>query len=187
MPDNRMAATIGVSVHTTHNRGPSGDALYGERPSSLPAGWNAWLKPAAVPGLFRLPPMRPVPHVRHPEIVIMRCLLVDDNTAVLEIARGRLARDGVTVPGTASCSAEAVRQAAALRPDVAVVDIGLGAENGFDLARDLATQGITVIMTSTGAEDDYADLVAVSPVAGFLAKAELSAAGILRILGSSFA
>ena len=44
-----------------------------------------------------------------------------------------------------------------------------------------------MIMTSTGAEDDYADLVAVSPVAGFLAKAELSAAGILRILGSSFA
>jgi DNA-binding NarL/FixJ family response regulator len=131
--------------------------------------------------------MRPVPHVRHPEIVIMRCLLVDDNTAFLEIARGRLARDGVTVTGTASCSAEAVRQAAALRPDVAVVDIGLGAENGFDLARDLATQGITVIMTSTGAEDDYADLVAESPVAGFLAKAELSAAGILRILGSSFA
>ena len=115
----------------------------------------------------------------------MRCLIVDDSTAFLEGARSLLARDGVTVTGTASCSAEAIRQARAVRPDVAVVDIGLGAENGFDLARDLATRGITVIMTSAGAEDDYADLIADSPVAGFLAKADLSVPGIRRILGSS--
>jgi DNA-binding NarL/FixJ family response regulator len=115
----------------------------------------------------------------------MRCLLVDDNTAFLETARSLLARDDVTVTGTATCSAEAMRLAGALRPDVAVVDIGLGAEDGFDLARDLAARGIAVIMTSTGAEDDYADLIAGSPVAGFLAKAELSAARIRRILGYS--
>jgi len=113
----------------------------------------------------------------------MRCLLVDDNTTFLETARSLLARDGITVTGTASSSAEAVRQATALRPDVAVVDIGLGAENGFDLARELVSRGITVIMTSTSAEADYADLIADSPVAGFLAKTELSAAGIRRILG----
>jgi DNA-binding NarL/FixJ family response regulator len=129
--------------------------------------------------------MRSVRDVRHPETVIMRCLLVDDNTAFLETARSLLDRDGVTVTGTASSIAEAVMRADALRPDIAVVDIGLGTENGFDLARDLALQGITVIMTSTGAEDDYADLIAESPVAGFLGKAELSVAGIRRILGSS--
>lgn len=137
----------------------------------------------AVGCLFRLPAMRPVPRLHDPELVMMRCLLVDDNTTFLETARSLLVRDGVTVAGTASCSAEAVRLASALRPDVAVVDIGLGAENGFDLASDLAGRGITVIMTSTSAEADYADLIAESPVAGFLAKAELSAAGIRRILG----
>ena len=121
--------------------------------------------------------------MRHP--VAMRCLLVDDSSAFLETARALLARDGVTVMGTASSGAEAVRLASALRPDVAVVDIGLGPENGFDLARELATMRITVVMTSSAAEDDYADLIAVSPVAGFLAKAELSAAGIRRLLGSS--
>ena len=135
--------------------------------------------------LFRLPAMRPMPRSRNLELVSMRCLLVDDNTTFLETARSLLARDGVTVAATASCSAEAVRQATALRPDVAVVDIGLGAESGFDLARDLASRGITVIMTSTSAEADYADLIAESPVAGFLAKTELSAAGVRRILGSS--
>ena len=43
-------------------------------------------------------------------------------------------------------------------------------------------QGPTLIMISTDAREDYADLVAESPAAGFVAKAELSAAAIYRIL-----
>ena len=115
--------------------------------------------------------------------MITRCLLVDDNAAFLETARSLLTRDGLMVTGTASSGAEAMRQAGELQPDIALVDIGLGAENGFDLARDLAARGIAVIMTSTRAGDDYADLIAESRAAGFLAKAELSAAAILRLLG----
>ena len=34
----------------------------------------------------------------------------------------------------------------------------------------------------TGAEADYAELIAESPAAGFLAKSELSAPGISRVL-----
>ena len=115
----------------------------------------------------------------------MRCLLVDDNRTFLETARSILGRQGVAVAGTASSTAEALRQASVLRPDVAIVDIGLGGESGFDLARDLATWGIAVILTSTSAAADYADLIADNPAAGFLPKAELSAAGIRRILGHS--
>jgi DNA-binding NarL/FixJ family response regulator len=115
--------------------------------------------------------------------VIVRCLLVDDNAAFLETARSLLARDGLTVTGTATSSAEAMRQAGELQPDIALVDIGLGAENGFDLARDLAARGIAVIKTSTRPGDDYADLITESQAAGFLAKEELSAAAILRVLG----
>ncbi len=118
----------------------------------------------------------------------MRCLLVDDNAAFLSSARTLLGRQGVTVVGTASTSAEALRLAAALGPDVVLVDISLGDENGFDLARRLAESNgdgaaMAVIMISTSAESDYADLVAESPAAGFLPKTELSAAGIQRILG----
>jgi len=124
----------------------------------------------------------------------MRCLLVDDNAAFLSSARALLDRQGVTIVGTASTSPEALRLAAALRPDVVLVDIALGEENGFDLACRLAESSagnrgdgngaaMTVIMISTAAESDYADLVAESPAAGFLPKAELSAAGIRRILG----
>jgi two-component system, NarL family, nitrate/nitrite response regulator NarL len=114
--------------------------------------------------------------------VPMRCLLIDDNTTFLEAACSLLDRQGVTIAGIASSTAEALRQASALRPDVAVVDIGLGGESGFDLARHLAAAGIAVILISTGAEADYADLVRESPAAGFLPKAELSAAGIRRLL-----
>ena len=120
----------------------------------------------------------------------LRCLLVDDNEAFLEAASLLLEREGVIVVGVASTIAEALRQARALRPDVILVDIGLGTESGFDLATLLAGNGqgdqgvgADVILISTGAESDYAELIAESPAAGFLAKSELSARGISRILG----
>jgi hypothetical protein len=39
-------------------------------------------------------------------------------------------------------------------------------------------------MISTHAGEDYADLIAESPAAGFVPKAELSAAAIRRVLGA---
>jgi DNA-binding NarL/FixJ family response regulator len=121
--------------------------------------------------------------------VPLRCLLVDDNAAFLEAASVVLRRDGVTVAGVASNIAEALRNAQALQPDVILVDIGLGDESGFDLARLLALDDRTghaeVIMISTRDEADYAELIAASPVAGFLAKSELSGPRIRRILDSA--
>src|SRR6185437_203492 len=87
----------------------------------------------------------------------MRCLLVDDNAACLERERALLARQGVTVVGTAASTADALRQATALRPDVAVVDIGLGDESGFDLAVHLSEADVAVIMVSAAPAADYAD------------------------------
>jgi CheY-like chemotaxis protein len=117
----------------------------------------------------------------------LRCLLVDDSEAFLEAAGVLLEREGVTVAGVASSTAEALRQARVLRPDVILVDIGLGDESGFDLARLLARDGpggsAEVIMISARAEAEYAELIAESPAAGFLAKSELSAREIGRILG----
>jgi CheY-like chemotaxis protein len=117
----------------------------------------------------------------------LRCLLVDDNDAFLEAACVLLEREGMTIVGAASNTAGALRQACALRPDVILVDIGLGAESGFDLARLLAGNGqgggAEVILISARAETDYTELIDESPAAGFLAKPELSARGIGRILG----
>jgi DNA-binding NarL/FixJ family response regulator len=112
----------------------------------------------------------------------VRCLLVDDNSAFIQTARMLLTREGVAVAGSASSIAEALRQVSTLRPDVVLVDIALGDEDGFDLARRLAGDGLAVIMISTRAEADYADMIAESPAAGFLPKDGLSAAAIRRIL-----
>ena len=112
----------------------------------------------------------------------LRCLLVDDNDAFLEAARVLLEREGMQVAGMASNIAGALRQARALRPDVILVDIGLGEESGFDLARLLAADGqdgqrvrADVILISAQAETDYTDMIAESPAGGFLPKSELSA------------
>jgi two-component system, NarL family, nitrate/nitrite response regulator NarL len=109
-------------------------------------------------------------------------LLVDDNAAFLETARALLSRQGMTVAGTALTTAEALRQASVLRPDVAVVDVGLGDENGFDLAGYLTKAGVPVIMVSADSAADYAGLLDENPVAACLPKAELSAVVIRRIL-----
>lgn len=115
----------------------------------------------------------------------MRCLLVDDNGAFIETACLLLAGEGLVVAGTASSIAEALRQASALRPDVVLVDVALGDENGFELARRLTGSG-----TEAGRDHDLdprrsrlRDLVADCRAAGFLPKDELSAAAIQRILG----
>jgi CheY-like chemotaxis protein len=110
------------------------------------------------------------------------CLIVDDNQPFLEAARILLEREGLTVAGVATTSSDALRQAEALRPDVVLVDIALGEENGFDLARELAQDGVgadlTVVLISTRAEEDVADQLIESPAAGFLSKTALSAAAI---------
>jgi len=116
----------------------------------------------------------------------IRCLIVDDNHSFLEAARVLLEREGLSVAGVASTGAEALRQAETLRPDVVLVDISLGEESGFDLARRLVEDDLgseaAVVLISTLAEEDVADLIAVSPAAGFLPKAELSASAIRRIV-----
>jgi CheY-like chemotaxis protein len=121
--------------------------------------------------------------------VPLRCLLVDDNAAFLDAASVLLRRDGMTVVGVAMSGVDALRLARALRPDVVLVDIGLGDENGFAVARllDQDDDGShpKVIMISARAESDYSDLIIDSPAIGFVAKSELSALEIGRVMGDA--
>jgi DNA-binding NarL/FixJ family response regulator len=117
---------------------------------------------------------------------MLRCLIVDDNRRFLDAARDLLDLQGITVVGMASSGAEALRQVEELRPDVMLVDIDLGEESGFELARrldrDVGPVPPRMILISTHAEQDYAELIAASPAVGFLPKSALSAAAIRGLL-----
>ena len=112
--------------------------------------------------------------------VRVQCVIVDDSPLFLEGATGLLEREGLEVVGVASNSAEAIRLVEELRPDVTLVDIDLGDEDGFELARRLGENAprSKVILVSTHAEEDLAHLIATSPAIGFVSKARLSAEAI---------
>jgi len=120
---------------------------------------------------------------------MLHCLIVDDSPRFLEAARRLLEGDGFAVVGVASTSAEALRLVEELQPDVILLDIDLGGESGFELARrlhrDAKAAPLRVILISTHAEGDYADLIAASPAVGFLAKAALSASAVRDLLEGS--
>jgi len=111
--------------------------------------------------------------------VALRCLIVDDNAGFRDAARSLLEREEIDVVGVASNSAEAQSRVAELHPEVVLVDIALGAESGFELARALAREGgPKLILISTLPEVDFVDLIAESPAVGFIAKSELSARAV---------
>jgi two-component system nitrate/nitrite response regulator NarL len=120
----------------------------------------------------------------------VRCLIVDDNQAFLVAARALLERDGLPVAAVAATGAEAVLQMRAFRPDVVLLDVMLGEESGFEVARRLAdcddddADGATVILISTLPKDELVDLVAASAAAGFLPKSELSAQAVREVVSA---
>jgi DNA-binding NarL/FixJ family response regulator len=119
-------------------------------------------------------------------VAALGVLIVDDNWLFLEAARDRLEGEGLRVVGVAATSAEALRQAGELRPQVVLVDVMLAGESGFELARRLAARHRdgepAVILISTYSAADFARPIAESPATGFVPKQELSADAIRRIL-----
>ncbi len=120
------------------------------------------------------------------QLKAIRVVIVDDNSEFLDSARRLLERQGISVVGAASTGADALRHVHELRPDVTLVDVNLGAESGFDLAEALHDMDgeapAPVILISTHAESDLADMIETSPAIGFLAKSALSANAIATAL-----
>jgi len=115
----------------------------------------------------------------------LQCLIVDDYQPFLKVARANLERQGMAVVGVATNGTEAVARARELSPDVALVDISLGTESGFDVAREINPYVGSVILISSNdhyEDDDYAELIAGCPAVGFLSKATLSADAISKLV-----
>ena len=114
----------------------------------------------------------------------LRCLIVDDNEAFLASASRLLSAQGLEVVGWALSGAEALRLVERLRPDVALVDVQLGDEDGLELTRRLAAAHATpVVLISSHSKEELGELIDQSPAVGFLPKSALGADAIAELLG----
>jgi DNA-binding NarL/FixJ family response regulator len=115
-----------------------------------------------------------------------RLLLVDDNAGFIQAARDLLERQGAEVAGVASNGVEAIRLARELQPDCVLLDVELGPESGFDLATRLTTEHHQrVVLISVHSETEFIDIIATTPVVGFIPKADLSVRRITEVLGDA--
>ena len=121
--------------------------------------------------------------------VSLRCLIVDDNAAFLAAARAILEGRDLTVVGEAATAAEALQRAEELAPDIVLLDIDLGDDNGLAVARALAERAQSAtpktILMSAYPEDDFADLIAESPALGFIPKPALSPATVGELMATT--
>ena len=115
----------------------------------------------------------------------MSWLIVDDSEEFVASASRLLGSEGIDVVASAFSRAEALELIATLSPDVALVDIELGTDDGILLSHELAARAPStrIVLISSYDRDDLADLIAESPAVGFLPKAELGAAAIERLIG----
>jgi DNA-binding NarL/FixJ family response regulator len=113
-----------------------------------------------------------------------RVLIVDDHDGFRRRARLLLEADGYDVIGEAATGEDGLAAAAALHPELILLDVQLPDIDGFEVARRLqAVNGqIEVVLTSSRDRSDFGTLIAESPVRGFVPKAELSGAAIADLL-----
>jgi DNA-binding NarL/FixJ family response regulator len=111
-------------------------------------------------------------------------LIVDDHPGFRAAARRLLELEGYVVVGEAEDGMTALAQAWELRPELILLDVQLPDIDGFEVAERLSGWDVTpaVVLTSSREASDYGPCLARAPAAGFLPKAELSAAGIADIL-----
>jgi len=111
-------------------------------------------------------------------------LVVDDDPVFRDLARRVLAAVGIVVVAEAESLETALDAAAALRPDAALVDVGLPDGDGFTLAARLSALSWhpRVVLTSTDADAASPEDLRRSGAGAFVAKHELPNAPLERLL-----
>ena len=114
----------------------------------------------------------------------VRCLIVDDNDEFLASATRLLESQGIDVVGTASTGEEALQRTGSLDPNVVLIDVELGEEDGVELALKLreAAPESRVVLISAYERDEIDELVKPGKAVGFLPKRSLSARAIAELL-----
>ena len=112
-------------------------------------------------------------------------LVVDDDPVFRDLARRVLAAEGLVVVAEAESVETALDAAHALRPDAALIDIGLPDGDGLTLAHQLAALPWRprILLTSSDPDAASPEDVRCSGADAFVAKHELPNAPLVRLLG----
>ena len=110
--------------------------------------------------------------------MVRAVLIVDDDEGFRDLASRVVISWGHVVVGCAGSVAEALTRAKELRPDTALVDIGLPDGDGFRLAEQLVALPwpVRVMLISSDSDSSNAAAARRAGAWGFLPKDELSSA-----------
>jgi DNA-binding NarL/FixJ family response regulator len=116
--------------------------------------------------------------------MVRSILVVDDDAALRGLIVRILRSRGHLVLGEAGSVAEALVQTEALRPDVALVDIGLPDGDGFSLTRQLRARAgqVRVVLFSSDADRTNVAAARRAGAVGFLPKDELTSPALERLI-----
>jgi CheY-like chemotaxis protein len=111
-------------------------------------------------------------------------LVVDDDAGFRDLATRILTGWGHVVIGEASNVAEALAQAARLRPDTVLVDIGLPDGDGFSLTEQLVAMpwAVHVVLISSEADRTTVQAARRAGADSFLPKDELSSVALRQLI-----
>ena len=112
-------------------------------------------------------------------------LIVDDDPTFRVLASRLLADAGLVVVGEAENVAEGLSMAREIKPDAALVDVGLPDGDGFGLSRQLTALPWRprVVLTSVEADIGLDGAVRGAGAEAFVHKADLPNAPLARLLG----
>ena len=124
--------------------------------------------------------MRPWDHGAVPRSV----LVVDDDDCFRDLVARLLSGWGHSVIAEATTVHEALERAVELRPDAALVDIGLPDGDGFELTRQLRAMSwpVRVVLISSAADGANVPAARRAGACAFLPKEELSGLELRRLL-----
>ena len=113
---------------------------------------------------------------------MIRVLIADDHAAIRAGLRMMLtAAEDIDVVGEAADGQAALHNALAVRPDVVLMDLQMPNVDGIEATRQLAAEGINVLVLTTYDHDDYVFGAVRAGAAGFLLKTA-EAAEIIRAI-----
>jgi DNA-binding NarL/FixJ family response regulator len=114
----------------------------------------------------------------------MTVLIVDDHAGYRAQARRLLESEGFEVVGEVGDAASALDAAAALRPDVVLLDVRLPDQDGFAVSALLAArpEPPLVVLISSRDASAYRRRLAACTARGFISKSELTGATLTALV-----